>query len=117
MKAVYTRGDAEEFLVFFGRLLKIEEKFVDLLVEGRPGEPIPKDMLLRDYWTDREVDLLFRAACEAAGISDPTTIDGVNQLKTDLQEVLTGLQEPLRRACDFLGITKEGRNRLGLFDS
>jgi len=44
-------------------------------------------------------------------------IDILSQNHSGLQKTLTGLREPLSRACDLLGITKEGRNRLGLFDS
>jgi len=112
-----TRQDAADFLVFYVKLHEIEARFIDALVEGRPGEPIPKDMRLHDYWTDNEVDALFRTACEATGISDPETIDSMSQDKTQLQETLTRLREPLRYACDLLGVTKEGRDRLGLWDS
>ena len=114
---VLTQHDAEAFLIFYGKLLEIQARFVDALVEGRRGEPVPKDVPLRDYWTNSEVDGLFRVACEATGLSDPAMIDILRQGQTGLHETLTGLQEPLNRACDLLGITQEGRNRLGLFDS
>jgi len=74
-------------------------------------------MLLHDYWTDSDVDVLFQETREATGISDPTTIECMSRDKTRLQDNFTESQELLRRACDLLGVTKEGGDRLGLCDN
>jgi len=116
---MHTREDARAFMRFYGKLMEIQAKFIGLLAEGRPGEPIPTDMLFHDYWTGSEIDALFHAACKAAGVSDldAATRDNISQDQGLLQIRQEVLQTSLRRACDLLNVTEEGRHRLGLYDN
>ena len=116
---MHTREDATAFMTFYGKLMEIQARFIGLLAEGRPGELVPKGMLFHDYWTDGEIDVLFRAACRAAGVSDldAATMGTICQDQGLLQTRQDLLQPSLRRACDLLDVTEEGRHRLGLYEN
>ena len=108
---IHTREDARAFMTFYGTLMEIQARFIGLLAEGRPGALIPNDMLFHDYWTDREIDARFRAACKAVGVSDldAATMDSISQNRGLLQIRQDVLQTSLRRACDLLtSLTKGG---------
>ena len=55
----------------------------------------------------------------AAGVSDldAPTMDSISQNQGILQIRQDVLQISLRRACDLLDVTDEGRHRLGLYDT
>jgi len=116
---MHTREDAKAFMTFYGKLMEIQANFIGLLAEGRPGEQVPKGMLFHDYWTGGEIDARFHAACKAAGVSDrdAATMDSISQDQGLLQIRQDRLQSSLRRACDLLDVTEEGRHQLGLYDN
>ena len=116
---MHTWEDARAFMTFYGKLMEIQARFSGLLGEGRPGELIPKGMRFHDYWTGSELDALLRAACRAAGVSDldAATMGSINREQGLLQIRQDLLQASLRRACDLLDVTEEGRHQLGLYDN
>ena|ERR1700735_5190659 len=78
--------------------------FVRSLADGRPGHPVPPNVLLRDYWTPDEANDLFQAACKSEGMNE-----------ADVLDVFEALHEPeamrgaVMKACSVLGATASER--------